>query len=139
MNKTILQISQELNITKKKLQNKIYNENKKMVDKMGKVEIIDGKETLFFNEKEQNLIKSWYVKNDDGLIKSDVLKTVSNDIILDYLNKIVRQNEELKNEMIKLSDKIVEFEGKQKKMLIFEDEKIKKKSFWTWIFGGNKK
>ncbi|HFH8171501.1 hypothetical protein ACQUE4_13045 [Lactococcus lactis] len=139
MNKTILQISQELNITKKKLQNKIYNENKKMVDKMGKVEIIDGKETLFFNEKEQNLIKSWYVKNDDGLIKSDVLKTVSNDIILDYLNKIVRQNEELKNEMIKLSDKIVELEGKQKKMLIFEDEKIKKKSFWTWIFGGNKK
>lgn len=139
MNKTILQISQELNITKKKLQNKIYNENKKMVDKMGKVEIIDGKETLFFNEKEQNLIKSWYVKNDDGLIKSDVLNTVSNDIILDYLNKIVRQNEELKNEMIKLSDKIVELEGKQKKMLIFEDEKIKKKSFWTWIFGGNKK
>ena len=139
MNKTILQITQELNITKKKLQNKIYNENKKMVDKMGKVEIIDGKETLFFNEKEQNLIKSWYVKNDDGLIKSDVLKTVSNDIILDYLNKIVRQNEELKNEMIKLSDKIVELEGKQKKMLIFEDEKIKKKSFWTWIFGGNKK
>lgn len=139
MNKTILQISQELNITKKKLQNKIYNENKKMVDKMGKVEIIDGKETLFFNEKEQNLIKSWYVKNDDGLIKSDVLKTVSNDILLDYLNKIVRQNEELKNEMIKLSDKIVELEGKQKKMLIFEDEKIKKKSFWTWIFGGNKK
>lgn len=139
MNKTILQISQELNITKKKLQNKIYNENKKMVDKMGKVKIIDGKETLFFNEKEQNLIKSWYVKNDDGLIKSDVLKTVSNDIILDYLNKIVRQNEELKNEMIKLSDKIVELEGKQKKMLIFEDEKIKKKSFWTWIFGGNKK
>lgn len=82
---------------------------------MGKVEIIDGKETLFFNEKEQNLIKSWYVKNDDGLIKSDVLKTVSNDIILDYLNKIVRQNEELKNEMMKLSDKIVELEGKQKK------------------------
>lgn len=139
MNKTILQISKELNITKKKLQNKIYNENKKMVDKMGKVEIIDGKETLFFNEKEQDLIKSWYAKNDDGLIKSDVLKTVSNDILLDYLNKIVKQNEELKNEMIKLSDKIVELEGEQQKMLIFEDEKIEKMGFWTRIFGGSKK
>ncbi|MDR9868713.1 hypothetical protein RI092_13205 [Lactococcus cremoris] len=139
MNKTILELSRELNITKKKLQNKIYNENKKMVDKMGKFEIVDGKETLFFNEKEQNLIKSWYATNDDRLIKSDVLKTVSNDVIIDYLNKIMKQNEEMKNEMIKLSDKIVELEGHQQKMLIFEDEKIKKKSFWTWIFGGNKK
>lgn len=139
MNKTILELSRELNITKKKLQNKIYNENKKMVDKMGKFEIVDGKETLFFNEKEQNLIKSWYATNDDRLIKSDVLKTVSNDVLIDYLNKIIKQNEEMKNEMIKLSDKIVELEGHQQKMLIFEDEKIKKKSFWTWIFGGNKK
>lgn len=139
MNKTILELSRELNITKKKLQNKIYNENKKMVDKMGKFEIVDGKETLFFNEKEQNLIKSWYAKNDDRLIKSDVLKTVSNDVLIDYLNKIINQNEEMKNEMIKLSDKIVELEGHQQKMLIFEDEKIKKKSFWTWVFGGNKK
>lgn len=139
MNKTILELSRELNITKKKLQNKIYNENKKMVDKMGKFEIVDGKETLFFNEKEQNLIKSWYATNNDGLIKSDVLKTVSNDVIIDYLNKIMKQNEEMKNEIIKLSDKIVELEGHQQKMLIFEDEKIKKKSFWTWIFGGNKK
>lgn len=139
MNKTILELSRELNITKKKLQNKIYNENKKMVDKMGKFEIVDGKETLFFNEKEQNLIKSWYATNDDRLIKSDVLKTVSNDVLIDYLNKIIKQNEEMKNEMIKLSDKIVKLEGHQQKMLIFEDEKIKKKSFWTWIFGGNKK
>ena len=139
MNKTILELSRELNITKKKLQNKIYNENKKMVDKMGKFEIVDGKETLFFNEKEQNLIKSWYATNDDRLIKSDVLKTVSNDVLIDYLNKIIKQNEEMKNEMIKLSDKIVELEGHQQKMLIFEDEKIKKKSFWTWSFGGKKK
>lgn len=142
MNKTILNLAEELKIPKKKLQNKITYENRKMINKIGHIENIDGKETLVFNDKEQNFIKSWYAENNDDLINSDGFQTVLNhdnsDYLKDYLNKIVEQNKELKKMILRQSIQISELEKNQQKMLTFEDKKEedKKQGFWARLFRG---
>lgn len=141
MDKTILNLADELKIPKKKLQNKITYENRKMISKIGHIENIDGKETLVFTDKEQDFIKSWYAENDDALTNSDsfqtILKDENSDYLKDYLNKIVEQNEELKKMILRQSIQIAELEKNQQKMLSFSDEREEKKQgFWARLFGG---
>lgn len=62
---TIKELSEELGVRKKYLQNKISYETKKQGLSIGDWKIISGKKTRILSDKEQEIIKGWLDKNSD--------------------------------------------------------------------------
>lgn len=136
--KTVLDLANEIGVTKKVLQNKIYRENKKRIDELGHIVVVDGIQTRYFTEKEQDYIKSLYADKEaditEVLAKKDLGETFSNDKIEDYLFSILKEVSDLKEIVKRQSDEIVDLKNNTLKI----ENQEEKTGFWHRMFGRTK-